>query len=256
MRSFLLHRTPSNWPSNIELVSTSRQGGASGHPYQSLNLAYHVADDPKVVDRNRHTLEQALERRTSIFWLRQIHGVSVIEVKSAAPRAAIDQSPTGDACWTEQDGVACAIMTADCLPVLLTNSAGTLVAGVHAGWRGMAAGILEKTVSVLPEAPSELLAWLGPCIGFDAYEVSREVAEQVLDGVAESRQVSKASYRDGHVFLDLAAIAAQRLRQIGVRKLASVDRCTYSNPSHYFSHRRDGTTGRNVSLIYKRFKAA
>ena len=243
MRSFLLHRTPSNWPSNIELVSTSRQGGASGHPYQSLNLAYHVADAPKVVDRNRHTHEQALERRTSIFWLRQLH-------------AATEQSPIGDACWTEQDGVACAIMTADCLPVLLTNSAGTLVAGVHAGWRGMAAGILEKTVSVLPAAPSELLAWLGPCIGFDAYEVSREVAEQVLEGVAESRQVSKASYRDGHVFLDLAAIAAQRLRQIGVRKLTSVDRCTYSHPSHYFSHRRDGTTGRNVSLIYKRFKAA
>ncbi|MEO0436035.1 MAG: peptidoglycan editing factor PgeF [Pseudomonadota bacterium] len=256
MSSFVLHRTPISWPSNIELLSTGRQGGASEHPYRSMNLAFHVDDKPAAVRRNRQTLKSALDPGTRIVWLKQVHGNSVIETTPSSRARFNDPLPVGDASWTEQAGVACAIMTADCLSVLLTNAAGTLVAGVHAGWRGMAAGVLEKAVAALPEAPSALLAWLGPCIGINAYEVSEEVAEQVLDGMTGARKLLKPSLREGHVFIDLAAVAAQRLQRIGVTQLVSTNRCTYSNPDAYFSHRRDGNTGRNVSLIYRRLDTA
>ena len=238
-------------PANIRAFCTTRVGGVSEGAYASLNLAGHVGDDPGRVERNRTLLAGLLPSDTEIQWLTQVHGNGVVHAPTEAAAKA-------DACWTETLGVATAVLTADCLPVLFCNFEGTLVAAAHAGWRGLAAGVLEATVAALPVPASELMAWLGPAIGADAYEVGPEVRAAFLaaaesDGSPPASDVASAFLpsrpREGHFFADLYRLARLRLEAAGVVAIHGGNYCTFTENSRFFSHRRDGQTGRMASLI-------
>jgi len=233
-------------PARVQAVATTRAGGASGHPWASLNLGDHVGDDPATVERNRELLRDALELPGDPAWLRQVHGTAVVAAGQAGDR------PTADASWTTSPGVVCAVLTADCLPVLFCNRAGTHVAAAHAGWRGLLAGVLESTVAWLAAdgvRPDSLLAWLGPAIGPASYEVGAEVRDAFLrtDPAADS---AFRPHRPGHWRLDLYQAARQRLGRAGVTAISGGDFCTLAEPDRFFSHRRDGQTGRQATLIW------
>lgn len=230
-------------PARVRAVSTTRQGGVSAPPYHALNLAQHVGDEPACVLANRRWLAATLQYTHEPAWLEQVHGTQVVAAETvSAPVPA-------DAAWTRQIGRPCVVMTADCLPVLLCNQAGTLVAAAHAGWRGLASGILAATVAQLHEAPTRLLAWLGPAIGPAAFEVGAEVraAFLALDaGNIVCFQPSPA----GRWLADLYALARRQLQGLGVRALYGGEHCTYSEPERFFSYRRASSTGRMASLIW------
>jgi hypothetical protein len=180
------------------------------------------------------------------LWLHQVQGIAVV---NAAPAGA---QPTADAAYTDSPGRVCAVLTADCLPVLLCDRAGTRVAAVHAGWRGLAAGVLEASVAALVAsgaAAGDLLAWLGPAIGPQAYEVGVEVRNAFLAADPEAEAVFRNG-RPGHWWLDLYAAARARLAHVGVTAVWGGHCCTYSDPQHFFSHRREARTGRQASLIW------
>lgn len=227
--------------------TTTRRGGCSAPPYASLNLGHHVGDTPGAVAANRERLLESLSAGqsgvTRIQWLRQLHGTGVV----AAP--AGEEYPQADACWTRERGVACAVLTADCLPVLFCDRAGTTVAAAHAGWRGLAAGVLEATVAAMGSPAADLLAWLGPAIGPGAFEVGAEVREVFCRGNAAAEQAFLPAHRPGHYFADLYALAQLRLAGIGVGRVYGGDLCTHSDPGSFYSYRRDGETGRMASLI-------
>jgi YfiH family protein len=252
---FLSVSTPAGWPGNVLIAQTTRSGGVSLGPYASLNLGTHVGDDPVAVAQNRDRLLASLPAGARIAWLRQVHGTDVIEAEAEAG-PLLGDAPAADACWTAQARIACAIMTADCLPVLLTDASGAVVAAAHAGWRGLAAGILEATVAAMGVAPGTLHAWLGPAIGADAFEVGSEVRDTFLAAASPGSQATtercfRPSGIPGHWYADLAALAELRLRARGVRRVTCDGRCTVRNPGTFFSHRRDGTTGRMASLILR-----
>ncbi|MEM6484166.1 MAG: peptidoglycan editing factor PgeF [Pseudomonadota bacterium] len=245
------HHQPSGWPANVRIVSTGRAGGVSAGVYSSLNIAFHVGDAEHCVRRNREALKSACDGVTTIFWLKQIHGSELV-------RARTDQEDNeeiaADASWTMESGLACAVMTADCLPILVTDRTGSFVAAIHAGWRGMAAGILEKAIAAFPGDPAEYLCWLGPAIGQSAYEVGPEVvtALGVSPSVfASSDEIAIASEVGSDRYLvDLKRAARSRLVREGVGDIRTVSCCTYADSDRYFSYRRDGNTGRQASLIY------
>ena len=233
-------------PARVHAVATTRTGGDSRAPWASLNLGDHVGDDPASVLRNRELLRDALELPGEPAWLQQVHGTAVVDAAHAGNRVAADAS------WTVSPGVVCAVLTADCLPVLFCNRAGTHVAAAHAGWRGLAAGVLESTVGWLAAGgvrPESLLAWLGPAIGPARYEVGTEVRDAFLraDPVADC---AFRPTRPGHWLLDLYAAARQRLRRAGVTAISGGAYCTLAEPERFFSHRRDGVTGRQATLIW------
>lgn len=233
-------------PPAVRALATTRSGGASRAPWASLNLGDHVGDEPAAVLRNRQGLRAALGLPAEPAWLQQVHGTAVVDAAAAGPR------PAADAAWTGTPGVVCAVLTADCLPVLFCNRAGTHVAAAHAGWRGLAGGVLESTVGWLAAAgvrPESLLAWLGPAIGPASYEVGAEVRAAFLrsDPAAED---AFRPVRPGHWLLDLYAAARLRLRRAGVTAVTGGDYCTLAEPDRFFSHRRDGVTGRQATLIW------
>ena len=233
-------------PSRVQAVATTRIGGVSSGPYASLNLGDHVGDEPAAVRRNRELLRAELALPSEPFWLQQVHGTTVVEAAGSGDRV------TADASWTSTMGVVCAVLTADCLPVLFCNREGTHVAAAHAGWRGLAAGVLEATIAALEvegAPPDSLLAWLGPAIGAASYEVGADVRDAFLraDPAAES---AFRSSRPGHWWLDLYATARQRLHRAGVMTVTGGDHCTLAEPDRFFSHRRDGVTGRQATLIW------
>ncbi len=233
-------------PARVHAVATSRTGGNSRLPWASLNLGDHVGDDPGAVLRNRELLRDALELPGDPVWLQQVHGTAVVDAARAGGGVAADAS------WTTSRGVVCAVLTADCLPVLLCNRAGTHVAAAHAGWRGLAAGVLESTVGWLAAdgvRPESLLAWLGPAIGPASYEVGAEVREVFLRADPSGGGAFRPS-RPGHWLLDLYAAARLRLRRAGVTAVSGGDYCTLAEPDRFFSHRRDGVTGRQATLIW------
>ncbi|MEM1144051.1 MAG: peptidoglycan editing factor PgeF [Pseudomonadota bacterium] len=245
------HRQPSGWPANVKLVSTGRAGGCSVGTYSSSNLAFHVGDDEYCVRRNRDALKSGCNGAGAIFWLNQIHSSKLVKARSDQ---AEGEEMAADASWTTDPGLACAVMTADCLPVLVTDRAGSFVAAIHAGWRGMAADILEKAITAFPGEPRDYLCWLGPAIGQNSYEVGPEVATALggctsgfasSDGIAVVRKVGSDRY-----LVDLKRAAEYRLVRKGVRDIHLVDSCTYTDSDRYFSYRRDGTTGRQASLVY------
>ncbi len=229
-------------PARVRSLSTLRRGGVSEAPCASLNLATHVGDSPAAVADNRRALRAAAGLPSEPRWLDQVHGTCVRDLDQEADGPA-------DAAVTRQPGRVCAILTADCLPVLLAAEAGDRVAAAHAGWRGLAAGVIEATLSALGTAPEELMAWLGPCIGPQHFEIGAEVREVLLaaDGAAEESIRPNAR---GRFMADLPGLARSRLRRLGLRRIFGSGECTYAQADRYFSHRRDGRTGRQATLIW------
>ena len=230
----------------VRVVSTTRQGGSSEGRYAGLNLGDHVGDDAADVEQNRAVLEAFLPRERTITWLQQVHGTRVVNAASEYAH-----SVEADAVWTDDKAFACTIMTADCLPIMLADIHGRCIAAIHGGWRGLASQILRKTVEALPVAPEELVAWLGPAIGPTAFEVGGDVlaAFYLAETDAAVRPVSGV---EDKYLLDLNMIAGRELLALGLcaENISGGEICTFSNPDHFFSHRRDGVTGRMATSIY------
>jgi len=239
-----------DWPAppGVRAASTLRIGGVSPPPWHSLNLAEHVGDDPARVAENRRLLARALDPPEAPAWLEQVHGRDVLRLDEArlpAPRVA-------DGAVTARPGRVLAVLTADCLPVLLCRADGRRVGIAHAGWRGLAAGVLEATFAALEAPADEVLAWIGPGIGADAYEVGADVRDACLAASADADKCF-APGRPGRWQLDLAGLARRRLEAIGLTRLSGGQWCTYADPERFYSHRRDGTdrpTGRMATLIW------
>lgn len=238
-------------PAGVRALSTFRSGGASAAPYASLNLAGHVGDAPAVVAENRRSLAAAAGLPSEPIWLTQVHGAKVADLDAMdhVDASGTELRQPADAAFTRQPGRVCAILTADCLPILLAADAGDLVAAVHAGWRGLAGGVIEAAVRAIGVAPTTLMAWLGPAIGPRHFEVGTEVREALLrgDSGAEAAFVPNAR---GRFMADLNVLASRRLETEGVSRIYGGGHCTYADGTRYFSHRRDGLTGRQVTLIW------
>lgn len=231
-------------PANIRAVCTTRHGGVSAAPFDSLNLGDHVGDNPYAVARNRMIVGDSLQLPSEPLWLKQVHGVDV---------CAMDVGtcyPTGDASTAFRKGQVCVIMTADCLPVLFCDRAGTRVAAAHAGWRGLEAGVLERTLASLDCEPADLLVWLGPAIGPQAFEVGEEVRAAFMQHDPAAETAFQPSGNAGKWLADIYRLARQRLQAAGVSAVYGGDLCTYSDAERFFSYRRDGQTGRMASLIW------
>ncbi len=231
-----------DWPAraSVRAAMTTRSGGVSKGPYASLNLANHVGDDVVAVAENRRRLRDALSLPTEPRWLDQVHGHDV---------ALLPQLPaSADAAVAFEPGRVAAVLVADCLPVFLASRAGDRVGLAHAGWRGLAAGVVEATVAALATDPSELIAWLGPAIGPAAFEVGGEVRE----AFTATQPESAADFRPagGRFFADLPALARRRLAACGVTEVYGGGLCTVADPARFFSYRRDGRTGRMAALIW------
>lgn len=223
----------------VRAVSTTRHGGVSTGPFARLNLGLKSGDDPEAVAENRRRLAGRLP--AAPCWLGQVHGTDLIDLD------AWTADKHADAAWTARPGKVVAIQTADCLPLLIAHGEGELVAGVHAGWRGLAAGIIEKTLEALPTRADELHAWIGPGICRDCYQVGAEVRSAFVDADPSD---ARAFEPDGKRWrVDLKAIAADRLSRAGVA-VTDAGRCTCCEPGQFYSFRRDGTTGRMASLIW------
>ena len=239
-------------PANVMALSTTRRGGCSAAPFDSFNLGHHVGDEEVAVAVNRQVLVEALPAGTEVPWLSQVHGIDVIQAGQGG------LYPEADAVFSREGGIACAVMTADCLPVLLCSTDGAVVAAAHAGWRGLQAGVLEATVEAMAEAPDRLLAWLGPAIGPAAFEVGAEVLAQfVAVESARNKPAVEACFkpltgRHGRYLADIYALARLRLARAGVSRVFGGDFCTYSAPQQFYSYRRDGCTGRMASVVLLR----
>lgn len=228
-------------PANVRACVTTRAGGVSAPPFDSFNLGDHVGDKPAAVAENRRRLTEALGCRPA--WLSQVHGIDVVQADPASVA-------TADASWSATPGVACTIMTADCLPALFCDRAGTRVGAAHAGWRGLAGGVLEATVDALGVAPAELLVWLGPSIGPQVFEVGPEVREAFLADHAEAERAFVPSANAGKYMADIYALARIRLAAKGVTAVYGGDFCTFSDTERFYSYRRSSRTGRLASLIW------
>jgi len=231
-----------NWPApaRVKACITTRTGGVSLAPFDSFNLGEHVEDDPVAVAKNRQRLLSQLGCQPA--WLRQVHGVAVAHADPAALLEA-------DASWTATPGIACTIMTADCLPVLFCDRAGMRVAAAHAGWRGLAAGVLEASLDALACAPDEVLVWLGPAIGPQAFEVGAEVRAAFVSAHPQAAGAFVPSANPGRFLADLYQLARIRLAARGVGAVYGGGFCTYNDP-RFYSYRRSARTGRFASLIW------
>ncbi len=235
-----------DWPVSprVRAFCTTRRGGVSRPPHDTFNLGAHTGDDPDDVAENRRRLAEAAELPGEPRWLRQVHGVEVAAAHEiAGPVAA-------DAAWTGRSGVVCAVLTADCLPVLLAAQDGSVVAAVHAGWRGLVGGVVEATVAALASrARGPLSAWLGPAIGPDAFQVGAEVREAFLERDSGAGACFLPD-TGGRYRADLFALTRRRLYACGVVSVRGGGVCTWSSPERFFSYRRDGETGRMATLIW------
>lgn len=230
-------------PANVRALVTTRTGGYSTGPYASFNLAAHTEDNPVAVHRNRELLQQHFILPVEPVWLQQVHSNRIIEAQSAATGAEADAS------WSRTSGNVCVVMTADCLPLLICNQDGSEVAAAHAGWRGLHAGIITNTVSVLESDPAELMVWLGPAIGPQAFEVGEEVRQAFSDNNSEN---ASAFYQTDkrHWLCDIYQLARIELTGLGITSVFGGNECTYSDKLRFYSYRRDGVTGRMASLIW------
>ena len=239
-----------DWPAppGVRVITTLRGGdGVSPPPFDRFNLGLRCGDDPALASENRDRLARWLALPSAPHWLRQVHGTDVLRVQSAPTPG--DDEPEADAALTGQPGVVLAILTADCLPVVLAADDGREIAAAHAGWRGLAAGMLETTVAAMTTPPSRLRAWLGPAAGPAAYEVGDEVRDAFL-AVAPAAASAFRATRPGHWHVDLYELARQRLARAGLTAVHGGDRCTISEPEAFFSHRRDGRSGRMATLAW------
>ena len=230
-------------PTTVKSVSTTRIGGHSPAPFDSFNLGFGNGDDRHYVDANRRTLRNELDLEHEPLWLSQVHGNECVDAATALPGIP------ADAAISSQARRACAIMTADCLPVLLCDRDGTRVGAAHAGWRGLAAGVIENTVARLDCAPQSVLAWLGPCIGPQAYEIDAQVYDAFVNAYPQD-DAHFAATRAGHWNADLHGLATARLGRLGIDAVYPASLCTATDTQTFFSYRRDGPTGRMASLIW------
>jgi YfiH family protein len=230
-------------PANVRAVATTRVGGVSVGSYASLNLGAHVGDDARAVIENRLRLRMALGLSRDPLWLNQIHGTAVAE---AVPH---EVPPTADASFARSPGQACVVLTADCLPVLFCDRDGTRVAAAHAGWRGLAGGVLSSALTAMGVAPDRVLAWLGPAIEQDAFEVGAEVREQFLERSADNAQAFAPNAR-GRWQADLYDLARRELARLGVGHVFGGGFRCFADRDRFFSYRRDGTTGRMATLVW------
>ena len=235
---------PAHWPaaSCVRAGITTRQGGSGLHPYQGFNLALHVGDDPATVSANRAELRQRLDLPGEPCWLQQVHGTHVVAADSVADVVA-------DGSHASAPGQICTVMIADCVPLLLTDIAGGQVAAIHAGWRGVAAGIIDAAIAVMGAPPEQVLAWIGPCIGPDRYEVGAEVRSACLKLHPDAGGCFRPT-TPGHWRADLPGLVRRGLHRHGVRAIHGGDICVHDQRDLFFSHRRDGQTGRMAALIW------
>lgn len=242
MRGLELIRPEWPAPPSVRAAATTRRGGVSRPPYAELNLGLRAGDDPAAVAENRARLKCALGLPAAPYWLEQRHGARVLTLEEAAPG---DRAADGAA--TARPGRVCAVLTADCLPVLLCADAGDWVAAAHVGWRGLAADILAVAVAAYPGDPARLMAWRGPAIGAENYEVGADVRAALGD------ELAAAAWRplgNGRGRLDLAAGAAWQLARLGVARCYGGGDCAFRDAARFYSHRRDGATGRQAALIW------
>lgn len=237
------HAIVPDWPAppNVHAMSTTRGGGYGSGAYDSFNLASHVGDDPVAVAANRQLLRNRLP--VVPVWLKQVHGVRCVDVATAGHDAEADAS------FSRTPVQACAVLTADCLPLLLCDEAGTVVAAVHAGWRGLAAGVIEAAAGAMQVPGARLLAWLGPAIGPAAFEVGAEVRAAFLQQ-DQGAAAAFVPHGTGKWLCDLYVLARRRLARLGVKRIHGGGDCTYTQRERFFSYRRDGITGRMATLVW------
>ncbi|MCY1527379.1 Laccase domain protein YfiH [compost metagenome] len=228
-------------PANVRACVTTRAGGVSLPPFDGLNLGDHVEDDPQAVAENRRRLTAALHCEPA--WLRQVHGIAVVEADPSVVAEA-------DASWSATPGIASAVLTADCLPALFCDRAGTRVAAAHAGWRGLAGGVLEATLDALAVPAEDVLVWLGPAIGPQAFEVGPEVREAFLASHPQADAAFRPSSNEGRYMADIYQLARIRLAARGVEAVYGGGFCTFSDTGRFYSYRRSARTGRFASLVW------
>ena len=228
-------------PAQVQALVSLRDGGASGGPYASFNLGDHVGDAPTAVADNRARLIENFDLPSEPRWLEQVHGRIAV-----AAHALTATRPQADAAWTNVRGVVCAVLTADCLPILLCDRAGTTVAAVHAGWRGLSEGVIASALEHFPK--DGVLAWIGPGIGPSAYRVDEAFRARFI-ALDAMYAAAFARHADGW-HCDLGAIANRQLTAAGVTDITHYPGCTHAEPERFFSHRRDGVSGRFASLIW------
>jgi polyphenol oxidase len=236
-----------DWPAppGVQVLSTVRGGsGVSQGRYAHFNLGDHVGDDPVAVAENRRRLRVEAKLPDEPAWLSQVHGTEVADLDAMGVR-----SPA-DAVFARRPGKVCAILTADCLPVVFAADAADVVAAAHAGWRGLAAGVLEAVVRALGTPPVRLLAWLGPAIGPEHFEVGTEVRDAFLRSDPDAGRAFRPN-TNGRFMADLGLLARRRLERLGLTRIYGGDQCTYSQAERYYSYRRDGITGRQATLIWR-----
>ncbi len=232
-------------PANVRALVTTRIGGVSEGPFASLNLGAGVNDNVQAVAENRARLRANLP--ADPVWLAQVHGTHVVCADQCAPGVM------GDASWSHRESTVCIVMIADCLPILLCDTDGTTVAAVHAGWRGLSAGVVEQTVHAMQCPASRLVAWLGPAIGPDHFEVGDEVRAAFLSAAPEAEAAFRPG-RSGKWMANLYQLATQRLRKLGVTEISGGGTCTYHDARRFFSHRRDSVCGRMAAAIWLQHK--
>lgn len=239
-------------PAGVQAAFSLRRGGTSSPPWDSLNLGVHVGDDLAAVERNRRCVFEALALPAEPWWLEQVHGTAVAIFErppSPLEAAATAIRPVADAAVTRAAGVVLAIQVADCLPVLLTDDEGSVLGAAHAGWRGLVAGVIERTVEAMGVPGSKLRAWLGPSIGPAHFEVGEEVRAAFL-AAGDSTSAFVPNPR-GRWQCDLPALARARLQRLNVTRIAGGGWCTAADPARFFSHRRDQRTGRMAALLWR-----
>lgn len=229
-------------PPGVHALQTTRHGGVSKGVWQSLNLGDHVGDQATDVVANRELVSALLP--SAPRWMNQVHGISVFD-------ADVEEGgiPEADAAVARRSGRVCVVMTADCLPVLFCDRAGSVVAAAHAGWRGLRAGVLEATIAAMDTAPSDLMVWFGPAIGPDAFEVGAEVREAFVRQDKAAAAAFVAGVGDRYQ-ADLYLLARQRLQRAGVSSIHGGGECSFTDRERYFSYRRDGVTGRMATMIW------
>lgn len=238
-----------NWsaPSHIKAFSTTRIDGVSEGAYQGLNLGLHVEDETSLVLQNRKQLTNYLSLPKSLCWLNQTHSTILLKLDNET-----QQVSEADASWSTLTNQVCVVMTADCLPVLITDKQGSFVVAIHAGWRGLCDGIIEKSLTTvcheLNISTENVLVWLGPCIGKTAFQVGEEVRQEFIKHDEQARYAFSA-YQDRYL-ADLHQLARLRLSAFNVAEITASEHCTFSEPELFYSYRRDGKTGRMATLIY------
>ncbi|MFV8436236.1 peptidoglycan editing factor PgeF [Vibrio owensii] len=233
-----------NWPApkNVKAFASTRVDGFSTTPYQGLNLGAHVGDDLSIVEKNRDWLAQQAKMPSAPIWLNQTHSTVVAQASTPTKQVL-----NADGVFTSSSQVVCSAMTADCLPVLLINTQGTQVAAVHAGWRGLANGIVENALELFS---GEVMAWLGPAIGPQAFEVGEDVLQAFVDFDSQAHQAFTPRDIEGKWLADMSKLATQRLNKLGVTQVFDSGLCTFQDKNDFYSYRRDGVTGRQATFIW------